>query len=143
MFPLFWIVLYLPVAAWAATGAGLLVAARRSAPVVVLRLASVFLALWALLATTTLLWVVSHGGYPALWALSRSPLELFRSGTAGLWAAGAAGALVLLSVAFVLNQLVGHGSLALLEPSELPWPAALPRPNERTRLLSYESDGVD
>ncbi|HEV2231159.1 MAG TPA: M48 family metalloprotease, partial [Thermoplasmata archaeon] len=133
------VVLYLPVLVWIGTGVGLIVAYRRSAPVVVLRLAATFLGLWALLATTTLIWVLANGGWGAILTLLHSPLTIFEPRWAMLWAAGALGALAVFVVAFLLNQLVGRGFLHLLHPTPLSWPHRLPRPVERTSLLRYPS----
>lgn len=132
-------VLYVPVAVWVATGLGLLLGFRRSAPPVVLRLAATFLALWALFATTTLLWVLSNGGAPAVVALLRSPLLLFDPRFALLWTLGAVGAFVVFAVAFLLNQMVGRGFLRLLHPKPLAWPMGLPRPSVSIALFSFPS----
>ncbi|MCI4317662.1 MAG: M48 family metalloprotease, partial [Thermoplasmata archaeon] len=131
--------LYLPVLIWVGTGIGLLVAYRRSAPPVVLRLAATFLALWALLATTTLAWVLANGGWRAVLSLIHSPLVMFDSRYLGLWIAGALGALLVFSLAFVVNQAVGRGFLHLLGPTPLPWPRDLPRPSPSVTLLSSPS----
>jgi Zn-dependent protease with chaperone function len=133
------IALYVPVAVWVATGLGLLFAFRRSAPPVVLRLAATFLALWALLATTTLVWVLTHGGWDAIVALAQRPLSLFAPGTEVLWVEGAVGAFLVFSVAFLMNQLVGRGLLALLHPEPREWPSQLPVPGERTSFLVFPS----
>jgi Zn-dependent protease with chaperone function len=137
--PLF-VALYLPVVVWAATGIGLLFAFRRSAPPVVLRLAATFLALWALLATTTLAWVLTQGGWSAIVTLVQHPLVLFRPSAAILWAEGAVGAFLVLAAAFLLNQLVGQGFLHLLHPTERLWPARLPVPRDRTSFLVFPSE---
>jgi Zn-dependent protease with chaperone function len=133
------IVLYLPVLGWVFTGVILLIAFHRSAPSVVLRLAATFLALWAVLATTILVWVLDNGGWAAVVRLVRQPLILFDPRWLGLWLVGAAGAFIVLTIAFLLNQLVGRGFLHLLHPTPLPWPHRLPRPSERTSLLRYAS----
>lgn len=137
MLPALVVLLYLPILVWVATGVVLLGTFHRSRPRVVLRLATGFLSLWALLATTALVWVLAHGGYPGLIALGRQPLALFDPQYLPLWGAGAVGALVVLSLAFFLNQLVGRGFLHLLHPTPLRWPHRLPRPAERTSLLRY------
>ena len=139
MFPALVGVLYLPVAIWAATGVGLWFALRRSAPPVVLRLAATFVALWALLATTVLVWVLSNGGWSAIVRLSREPLAIFETRWAVLWLEGALGALAVFVLAFSLNQLVGRGFLRALRPRPIPWPGRLPTPREATSLLVFDS----
>ena len=140
MFPALVGVLYLPVAVWVLTAVGLLIALRRSAPPVVLRLAATFLALWALLATTTLIFVLSNGGWAAIVLLAHSPSRIFEARWGMLWVEGAVGAFVVFVVAFLLNQLVGRGFLHHLHPRPIPWPARLPRPRARTSLLVFGSD---
>jgi len=139
MFPAVVGLLYLPVAVWAATGIGLWFALRRSAPPVVLRLAATFLALWALLVTTVLLWVLSNGGWAAVVRLSESPGAIFDPRWSTLWVEGAVGAFVVFATAFVLNQAVGRGFLRLLRPRPIPWPASLPTPGVHTSLLAFPS----
>jgi len=78
MFPPLVGLLYVPVAVWVATGFGLMVAFQRAAPSVVLRLAAAFLALWALLATTTLVWVLRNGGWSAVLAAPPSSRAIVR-----------------------------------------------------------------
>jgi Zn-dependent protease with chaperone function len=134
------VALYVPVAVWVATGVGLLYAFRRSAPPVVLRLAATFLALWALLATTTLVWVLTHGGWSAVVRLFQNPLAIFELSAAPLWVEGAVGAFLVFAVAFVLNQVVGRGFLRLLHPVERPWPERLPRPTDATSFLVFRSE---
>jgi Zn-dependent protease with chaperone function len=136
--PLF-VALYIPVVVWAATGLGLLLAFRRSAPPVVLRLAATFLALWALLATTTLVWVLTRGGWSAIVTLVEHPLLLFRPSAAVFWLEGAVGAFLVFSVAFLLNQLVGRGFLHLLHPTERAWPPRLPAPRDWTSFFVFPS----
>lgn len=135
--------LYLPVVVWIATGLGLLFTFRKSTPRLVLRLAATFLALWAILATTVLVWVLLNGGMSAVLALLHSPLLLFQTRWALVWVAGAVGALGVFTVAFLLNQIVGHGLLRLLETSPTPWPVELPRPNAPTTLLGFESTSAE
>jgi Zn-dependent protease with chaperone function len=140
MFPPVAAILYLPVGAWIAAGCGLMYAFRRSAPPVVLRLAATFLALWALLATTTLVWVLANGGWGAIVTLLHSPLLLFDPMYLRWWAYGAVGALLVFSIAFLVNQLVGRGFLHVLRPRPIPWPRELPRPRERSSLFVYRSE---
>lgn len=129
--------LYLPALVWIATGLGLLLTFRWSAPRWVLRMAAAFFGLWALLATTTLVWVLSHGGYLAVVTLARDPLVLFQPEAAPLWALGAVGAFAVFAVAFAVNQLVGRGFLFLLRPTALAWPRGLPRAMGNVRLLRF------
>jgi Zn-dependent protease with chaperone function len=135
--------LYLPVVVWIATGVGLLVTYRKSTPRLVLRLASGFLALWAVLATTVLAWVLFNGGVGGVVTLVHSPLLLFQSRWILVWFTGALGALVVLSVAFGLNQLVGHGLLRVLRVSPVEWPGNLPPPERPTTLLEFESSAAE
>lgn len=139
MFPPLVAVLYVPVAAWIAAGVGLVYAYRRSAPAVVLRLAATFLALWALLATTVLVWVLANGGWAAVMTLLRAPWLLFAPRFDRLWLLGALGAFLVFLVAFAVNQLVGRAFLRLLRPRPIAWPASLPRPTVPTSLLGYAS----
>lgn len=139
MFPALVGLLYVPIAVWVATGAGLVLLFRRAAPPVVLRLAATFLALWALLATTTLVWVLDNGGWSAVLRLLHSPGLMFEVRYAYLWLWGAAGAFAVLAGAFTVNQLVGRGFLHLLRPEKMEWPTSLPRPAVRTSLLSFSS----
>jgi Zn-dependent protease with chaperone function len=106
----------------------------------VLRLAATFLALWALLVTTTLVWVLDNGGWSACVALVKSPLLIFNMSYRVLWAEGAVGAFLVFAIAFCLNQLVGRGFLQILAPRSIVWPAHLPRPSARTDLLAFRSE---
>jgi Zn-dependent protease with chaperone function len=131
--------LYVPVVVWVGSGIGLLAAYRRSTPGVVLRLAALFLGLWALLATTVLVWVLLNGGGTAVLALVHTPLLLFQAPSARYWLEGGAGAFCVVAAAFLLNQLVGRSLLHVLRPRELTWPTSLPRPASATSLLRFES----
>jgi Zn-dependent protease with chaperone function len=131
--------LYVPAIVWVASGIGMGMAVRRSSAALLLRLAAVFLALWALLATTVLVWVLAHGGLSGVEGLLRSPADIFGPSSLNLWVGGAFGAFAVLLVAFVLNQLVGRGLLRLLRPQPMDWPGSLPRPRTDTRLLSFAS----
>ncbi|MCI4358122.1 MAG: M56 family metallopeptidase [Thermoplasmata archaeon] len=143
MFPTYDAVLYLPVLVWIGTGAGLVYAFRTAEPTVVLRLASAFLALWSLLATTSLAWVLANGGWGALAGIARTPggvLTIFSFSDAPLWLYGAAGAFGVLLVAFFVNQAVGRGILYLMGPVAIPWPDGLERPV--LPVLLFESRSV-
>lgn len=139
MLPAVVVALYLPALVWVALGLALVAAYRWSAPRWVLRLAAAFLGLWALFATTVLIWVLSNGGYAAILTLSRNPLTLFEPRWAPLWALGALGALAVFAVAFTVNQLVGRGFLYLLHPTPMPWPRSLPRAPAAVRLMRFRS----
>ncbi len=132
--------LYLPVLAWVIIGIGLLLAYRRSASAVVFRLAAVFLAIWALIATTALLWVLTNGGWAGVLDLAHSPLLVFQTRYAPLWLAGAVGAFGVFLLAFLVSQIVGRGFLALLHPEPLEWPASLPPSLTPTSLLKFTSE---
>jgi Zn-dependent protease with chaperone function len=131
--------LYAPVVVWAATGLGLIFAFRRSTPVLLLRLAAAFLALWALLATTALVYVLANGGWSAIANLWTHPLLLFSPIAFHLWIDGAIGAVLVLGVGFALNQLVGRAMLGFLAPRPLAWPRRLPHPSTPTFLGRFSS----
>jgi Zn-dependent protease with chaperone function len=133
-------ILYLPVIVWAATGLGLILVGRRRGPVVLLRLSAAFFALWALLATTTLLYVIEHGGFSAITGLAAHPATLFATSAAPIWIDGAIGAGVVLFLGFTVNQLVGRAILRTLGPKPLSWPRRLPHPGTETQLGRFESD---
>ncbi|MGA8276292.1 MAG: M56 family metallopeptidase [Thermoplasmata archaeon] len=135
--------LYLPVLAWIIIGLGLLLTFGRSASAVVFRLAAIFLAIWALLATTALLWVLTNGGWSGVVDLVHSPLLVFQARYAPLWLAGAVGAFSVFLLAFLVSQMVGRGFLALLRPHPLEWPASLPLPSNPTTLLKFVSDRAE
>ncbi len=135
--------LLLAVVAWVAAGIGLALAVRRSEAPTVFRLAVLFLAGWALFATTTLVWVLANGGWSAIVELARSPTLLFEARYAALWVAGAVGAFAIFAVAFGLSQAVGRGFLLSLRPRELPWPAGLPAPRTPTSLLSFSGPAAE
>lgn len=131
--------LILPVVVWGALALSLTVALHRADSPLVLRLAAVFVAFWALLATTALVWVVSRGGWTALPALLLHPTTLFEASAWEVWRDGALGAFAVLAVVFALNQLVGRGLLTMMRPTALPWPASLPRPRGGGTLLAFDS----
>jgi Zn-dependent protease with chaperone function len=130
---------YLPVAVWAGTGTGLLYASRGARPTTVLRLAAAFLALWALLATTLLAWVLANGDWAAILGLLRNPSIFFDARYGGLWLVGALGAFAVFVAAFMLNQIVGRGLLVLHRSRPIDWPAGLPPPVEPISLRVIES----
>lgn len=131
--------LFLPVAVWAAAGIGLAIAFRRGGSTTVFRLAAMFLAGWALLATTTLFWVLVNGGWSAVLVLVASPTTIFEWRYLGLWGAGGLGAFAVFLVAFLLSQAVGRGFLLVLRPRALPWPSRLPSRTAPTSLLAFAS----
>ncbi len=133
----------IPVLAWVGVGVGLLVAYRRSTSTVVFRLAAVFLALWAVFATTGLAWLVSAGGWNAAVRFMRAPEIIFEPQFVLLWLLGALGAFAIFFTAFLLSQVVGRGFLALQRSSELEWPERLPRPPTPTTLLAFRSPRAD
>jgi Zn-dependent protease with chaperone function len=135
--------LLLAVVAWVAAGIGLALAFRRSESPTVFRLAVLFLAGWALFATTTLVWVLSNGGWSAVVALVRTPTLLFEARYAVLWVAGAVGAFAIFAIAFGLSQAVGRGFLLSLRPQRLPWPSTLPPPSTPTSLLSFPAPAAE
>jgi Zn-dependent protease with chaperone function len=128
---------YVPVVIWAAVGLGLLVAYRRSTSTTVFRLAAAFLAGWALIATTALIWVLTNGGWTAVAQLAVAPLSLFEARFLDLWLWGAVGAFLVFLSAFALSQAVGRGFLAILRPRAVHWPARIPRPETPTSLLAF------
>jgi len=135
--------LYLPVLAWVVLGLGLLLTFGRSASAIVFRLAAVFLAIWALLATTGLLWILTNGGWTGVVSLAHAPLLVFEPRYAPLWLAGAVGAFGVFLLAFLLSQIVGRGFLAVLRPEPLDWPPTLPAPPHPTTLLRFSSERPD
>lgn len=134
---------YVPVITWVAVGAALLLAYRRSTSRTVFRLAALFLASWALLATTTLVWVLANGGEPAVGRLLAAPLTILSQPFLVVWAIGAFGAFLVFLTAFLLSQAVGRGFLLLLRPREIAWPDRFPRPVAPIRLLAFPSDTAE
>jgi Zn-dependent protease with chaperone function len=135
--------LLLAVLAWASIGIGLAFAFRRSESPTVFRLAVVFLAGWALFATTTLVWVLVRGGWSAIVDLALAPGLLFEPQYALFWAVGALGAFGVFATAFLLNQAVGRGFLLALRPRVLPWPAGVAAPGTPTTLLAFPAAGAE
>lgn len=129
----------LPILLWVVVGVGLLVAYRRSASPVVFRLAALFLAFWAVFATTGLLWVVTNGGWSAILALVHSPLLLFQARYLLWWLAGVVGAFAVFLVAFLLSQVVGRSFVILFQTRPLAWPTGVPGPASVTSLLAFSS----
>ena len=132
-----------PVAVWIATGLGLAVALRRSSSHAIVRLGATFAALWSLLATTALIGLVSLGGWDALERLTASPTILLAPDHWTFWAFGAIGTFLLLTLAFLLNQLVGRGLLHVLDPRPLAWPVHLERPAGDIELRAFASPERD
>jgi Zn-dependent protease with chaperone function len=135
--------LYIPVLAWVSVGVGLLLAYRRSTSAVVFRLATAFLAFWAVFATTGLVWVLSNGGWNAVVRLAQAPGTIFEPQFLVLWVAGGLGAFGIFLTAFLLSQAVGRGYLAVYRPQPLEWPLRVPRPETPTDLLSFPARRVD
>ncbi len=134
---------YAPLAGLAATGVGLVCASRWSRSALILRLATVFLALWATLATTLLVWVLANGGWTAILGLLQNPGVFFDPRYWGLWVIGAVGAFAVFAIAFFLNQLVGRGFLLLLRPRPMAWPARVPPPVDPITLLRFDSPHLE
>jgi Zn-dependent protease with chaperone function len=132
--------LYLPVVVWAGLGFALALSFRRSGSSTLFRLTAVFLAAWALLATTALAWVLANGGWPAAVRLAESPILLFEPMSATVWVAGAVGAFGVFLAAFLLSQLVGRGFLRLFPSRELAWPERLPEPPTAISLREFQSE---
>jgi Zn-dependent protease with chaperone function len=134
--------LLLPLALVAA-GLAIAAAAHRSGSLAVFRLTALLLAGWALVATTTLVWVIVGGGFAAAERLARTPAALFAPAAARDWALGAVGAFLVFLLAFLMSQLVGRAMLVVLRPRPIDWPVHLPLPATRTSLLAYPSDRPD
>ena len=134
---------YLPVLLWAGSGLVLWGAYQRGASALVFRLAALFLAAWALLATTAFVWVIANGGGRAVARLAVAPLTIFAPSPISLWLFGGVGAFVVFSAAFLLSQLVDRAFLRVLRTRELAWPASLPRPATPTTLLAFPAAESD
>ncbi len=134
---------YLPVFVLVTLGVALWVANRRGASTLVFRLAALFLAAWALLATTALVWVVANGGAAALLRLVVAPLSVLDDASLTLWSIGAVGAFAVFCVAFLLSQTVDRAFLRVLRTRELPWPPGVPLPRTRTSLLAFPAVRAD
>jgi Zn-dependent protease with chaperone function len=135
--------LYLLALGWAGLGVGLLVSFRRSTSTTVFRLAVAFLGLWAFVATTGLVWVISNGGWSGMLRLVGSPLAIASPSFALVWLFGALGAFAVFLTAFVVSQAVGRGYLAVRRPRALDWPESLPIPRTPTDLLVFSSARVE
>jgi Zn-dependent protease with chaperone function len=131
----------LPVAVWGALGVALVVAYRRSHASTVFRLTALFLGVWAVLATTALVFVLENGGWSAVVALSSSPGRFLATASWKVWLAGGIGAFFVFLSAFILSQTVGRGFLRLYPSREVPWPSALPSPSVPVSLRSFRSIG--
>ncbi len=134
------VALLAPVLLFGIIGTWLVVARRRTSSLFLLRLAALFGALWALLATTLLVAVLSVGRATAVGTILFAPALLLAPSHIWLWVYGAVGATLLLLIAFLLNQIVGRGFLLLFSGEEHPWPAELPRPEGRTTIRRCASD---
>lgn len=134
---------YLPVLVWVAFGLAFALAFHRGRSALVFRLAALFLAAWAILATTALVWVVANGGGPAVLRWVEDPLMIFDHQFLVLWLIGSAGALGAFAAAFLLSQTVDRGFLRLLRTRELPWPKRLPRSRTPTTLLAFPDERAD
>ena len=135
--------LYLLIFGWSSVGIGLLIAYHRSASTVVFRLAAVFLAVWAFVATTALTWIVANGGWAGIVRLVASPLSLFDPRFYLVWIIGALGTFGIFFTAFLLSQAVGRGYLAARRPRPLDWPEGLATPTRPTDLLAFSSPVVE
>lgn len=134
---------YLPVLGWGGVGLLLLVAYRRWPSLLVLRLAAVFLGLWAVIATTAAVTVVATGGFAGLLARLSSPLAFLKAPSPVLWAYGAAGAFGVFLVAFLVSQAVARGILHLAAVRSLAWPSRLAPPAARSSLYAFPSARAD
>jgi Zn-dependent protease with chaperone function len=129
-----------------ACGGGSLAAAlalRRLSSLAAFRLATFGTAVWAVLATTALVWVLAQGSLVAALDLAWRPDALLEPAAMADWAIGAGGAFGIFLAAFLLCQGVGRGLLEVLRPRPLEWPAGLPRPATPTRLLAFPSATPD
>lgn len=134
----------LPVIAWVASGVAVVVILRqRGRSRLLLRVAAVFLGLWAVLATTALVWLILNGGWPALKGLVTAPPSVFGPSAVTLWAIGAAGAFLILCAAFLINQLVGRSILRICRPRPLPWPERLRGRAGDTELTLFASRAAE
>ncbi len=115
----------------------------RASTLLLYRAAVAVVALWALFATTALVWVLAKGGLAAVSLLLRSPSRLFEPHATDAWVLGAVGAFLVFAAAFLLCQAVGRGLLRLLDPRPLAWPAGLPAPETPVRLLTFSSEHAD
>lgn len=115
----------------------------RGSTVTIYRVAVGAVAFWALLATTTAVWVVGRGGFAAIVQLLHAPARLFSTEAFDAWALGALGAFLVFFAAFLLCQVVGRGLLRMLDPRPLAWPTGLPPPEVSVRLLTFSSERPD
>lgn len=134
----------LPVIAWVASGIAVVAVLRRHGTSrLLLRLATVFLALWAVLATTALVWLVGNGGWAALQGLVQRPPMIFDASALWIWALGGAGAFLVLLAAFLVNQLVGRSILRICRPRRLAWPPRLAARAGPTELRLFASASAE
>lgn len=134
----------LPVIAWVASGIAVVVVLRRHGTSrMLLRLAAVFLGLWAVLATTALVWVIANGGWPALVSLLERPPPIFEASSLGIWVLGGLGAFAILLAAFLVNQLVGRSILRICRPQPLAWPPRLAERADAADLRLFRSSAAE
>jgi Zn-dependent protease with chaperone function len=129
-----------------ALSAGSVVAAlalRRLSSVTAFRLAAMGTAVWAVVATTALVWVIAQGGLVAAYALARRPDALLEPPATVDWIVGSVGAFAIFLAAFAVCQGVGRGLLRVLRPVPLAWPTGLSPPPTPCRLLRYPSARPD
>jgi len=134
------VLLGIPLVLWTALGVSLAIAYRRAGSSTVFRLAAAFLAVWALVATTALVYVLADGGWSAVVRLAQFPGLLLETTSPEIWLFGAFGAFLVFLCAFVLSQAVGRGFLRLFPSHELPWPGRLPPPRTMTSVRAFSSE---
>ena len=132
-------ILLIPVLAWAALGLAIAIALRQQrSSTLVHRLGAAFVTLWAFLATSALVWVVTNGGWSALVGLLRQPPTIISLSGTVVWLFGGLGALLVLCIAFSLNQIVARGFLKLYRSQPISWPSSLAESAGSTELLCID-----